>query len=309
MKRLFALLVSIVSAGLLAACGGDANGDLDDLPPISGGTGSLAVQVTDAPIDQVTSAVIQFSGLAIKRAGAPERVFTFDPPQRIDLLQLQGGQAAALLPLTVVDAGPYESMRLLVDADRNTASSHVVLPGGAIRPLVIPAGAESGLITRGFSVPAGGSASFTVDLDLRKSVIAPGSTAEPFLLEPHLRLVDNSSLGAISGSVAFNTLRNASCPFPLDPRLNTNLVYVFEGANVVPDDIDNRGVEPVNTARISSNVFGGAVYTVAFLPPGPYTVAFTCQGALEDPRRNDDLVFLGTRSVVVQALATTVVDF
>lgn len=305
-------LARLALVASLVACGGGGGSSGEN--PISGGiggTGTLSVNIADAPIDGAIAAVIQFSGIALKRSGADETVIRFDPPLRIDLLGLAPGESAPLLPATSVDAGPYESMRLLVDAGRDTLDSHLTLPGGAQRPLFIPSNAEAGLrITRGFSVPPGGrGAQFTIDFDLRKSVAAPASVLDPYPLEPALRLVDNATAGAIEGSAGAATLANASCPFAFNPALNVNLVYVFEGSNVTPDDIDRAGIEPVATARLEPNAFGAWTYRAAFLPAGRYTVAFTCQGASEDPRRNDNLVFLGTRNVVVNAAQASRADF
>lgn len=310
--RFIPALARLALLASLVACGGGGGSPGEN--PIAGGiggSGTISINIADAPIDGAVAAVVQFSGVALKRFGADESVFRFDPPLRIDLLGLEPGESVPLLAATSVPAGPYESMRLLVDASRETLDSHVTLPGGAQRALYIPSGAEAGLrIARGFSVPPGDrGAQFTLDFDLRRSVGAPASVLEPYPMAPSLRLVDNTTAGAIEGSVGAGTLANASCPFPFNPALNVNLVYVFEGSNVAPDDIDRAGVEPVTTARLELNTFGAWTYRAAFLPAGRYTAAFSCQGASEDPNRNDNLVFLGTRNVVVNAAQATREDF
>ena len=63
-----------------------------------------------------------------------------------------------------------------------------------------------------------------------------------------------------------------------------NVVYVYRGGNTTPDDLGSFG-EPVTTAPVSSNPekAGAYTYTVHFLDPGDYTVAFTCQGIDDDP--------------------------
>ncbi|TFY97986.1 DUF4382 domain-containing protein [Ramlibacter rhizophilus] len=298
----------LLALAALGACGG-GGGDPGSLP-IAGGTGAIALNVTDAPVDGLVRAVVQFSGVALKRFGQDEQVFTFDPPLRIDLLALQGFESAPLLPSTLVNAGPYESLRLVVDADRDSLESYVVLPGGAQRPLYLPSGAESGLrVTRGFSVPPGGPVALTIDFDLRKSLGEPDSALGPFPLRPALRLVNNSSIGGIQGTAGVAALADASCPFPANPELNVNLVYVFDGFGTQPDDIDGGGVEPVTTGRLQRNSLGAWFYRIGFLPPGQYTVAFTCQGASEDPQRSDNLVFLGARNVLVVTDQVTSADF
>lgn len=313
-SRLPALPAATLAAGLLAvACGGgggDSGIGFGGVVPPSLGNGAITLSVTDAPIDEAVSAVVQFSGVALRRLNGPETVLRFEQPLRVDLLALQGGQSAPLLPLTNVDAGRYEGMRLLVDASADSLDSFLLLPDGSTRALFIPEGSEQGLeITRGFTVPTGGRAAFTIDFDLRQSVAPPLTPGGAYPLEPQLRLVDDTLAGAIAGQVGPATLASFTCPFPSDPQLNVNLVYVYAGPNVPPDDIDRGGVEPVTTARVAPNAFGAWRYTAAFLPAGLYTVAFTCQGASENPVRSDNLVFLGVTNVLVEPLRTTVANF
>lgn len=50
-------------------------------------------------------------------------------------------------------------------------------------------------------------------------------------------------------------------------------------------------------------------YTAGFLTAGGYTVAFTCQGANDDPATDDTLAFLAAANVTVEAGTTVQVDF
>lgn len=298
--------LSLLALGLItASCGGGGGGP---------STGTLSVGVTDAPVDEATAVVVKFTGVAIKRAGADEEVFSFTAPRTIDLLALQGGNAASLLQGTTVTAGAYEWMRLQVEATGNTdgsgnpVDSYLQRTDGTKAPLFVPSGSQSGLkLVSGFSVPAGGTASFTIDFDLRKSITLPQSSGSPYFLKPALRLVDNAVAGTIAGTVSATTLGDASCP-NTDPTLNTNVVYVYAGSGVTPDDIGGTGAQPVTTATVTNNA-GTWRYTAAFLAPGSYTVAFTCQGASENPEANDALVFLGSRTATVTTGATTTSDF
>ena len=93
--------VAISMALGLGACGGSGGGGSD--------TGRLSLGVTDAPVDEASSVVVQFSGVAFKRAGAaPELVQNLTPsPRQLDLLQYQGGRAALLLDGVTLPAGDY----------------------------------------------------------------------------------------------------------------------------------------------------------------------------------------------------------
>lgn len=289
--------LSIAALALLAACGGGGGSS----------TGHLSLNITDAPVDDAKSVLVQFSGVALKPADGPEVVIDFDQPRTIDLLALQGGASATLLESVELVAGRYEWMRLMVQAQRGTLDSYVTLADDSQRSLFVPSGAETGLkLVRGFTVPANGSASFTIDFDLRKSLVDPGNPAGDIFLKPALRVVDNAQAGAIAGSVGTAAL--GSCANK-DPSQNSNVVYVFAGSGVSPDDIDGQGVEPVSTALAKPGTGGTYSYRAAFLSPGSYTVAFTCQGADDAPDSSQAIVFTGTRTVTVVADGTATADF
>ena len=306
-SRSFALLGAVMTA---AGCGGSDGG--------GPGTGTLSLQITDGAVDSAEHVYIQFSGLELQAAGGGRTTLYYcqdpaDPtktilspvpcttppaPKKLDLLALSGGLAETLLDDFTLPAGRYEWIRLMVDT-AGTRDSYIVLLGGAEHELTIPSGDQTGLkLNRGFNVPAGGSADFTIDFDLRKSVHVTG-TGE-YMLRPTLRLADNALVGAIAGTV------NAA----LVPGGCTPAVYVFEGGGITPDDIDGTAPDPVTTATVKLDSGSGTYkYKAAFLEAGSYTVAYTCQAAMDDPAVNDALVFSGTATVAVAAKTTTVHDF
>jgi hypothetical protein len=300
-KNLLLPVLGVSLAAILASCGGGSS---------DGATGTVSVAVTDAPVDQANAVVVEFTGVALRPAGGEEIIINFDSPRSIDLLALQGGDSAALLEGQTVPAGAYTGMRLLVNAARNNVDSYITLEDGTQHSLFIPSGAQNGLrLVSGFTVPTNGAASFTIDFDLRKSITSPQAAGSDFFLRPALRIVDNSEVGAIAGTVGPTTLADTSCPNQSDPTQNSNVVYVYEGADVVPDDIDTGSVNPITTANVADNGSGAFTYRAAFLSPGDYTVAFTCQAANDEADLDDTLVFLGTRTVSVAADGTTAADF
>lgn len=285
---------------LLSACGGSGGG---------GETGRLSLGVTDAPVDEASSVVVQFSGVAFKRAGsAPEVVQNLTPsPRQLDLLQYQGGRAAVLLDGVTLPAGDYQWIRLIVDNAPDVRDSYIVLTGGEECELRVPSGAESGLkLMRGFTLPADGSVALTVDFDLRKSIHAPpgqrsGACAVGYLMRPTLRLVDDANVGAIAGSVDSALIAEECLP----------KVYVFSGNAVTPDDLEETtgaDADPLVVASVAvENGSTAHPYRAAFLPPGPYTVAFTCDD--DDAAADETLVFTGAQSVTVQANLIATADF
>jgi hypothetical protein len=292
-----------LAAGALAltACGG--GGD-------SGGTGALSLHITDAPVDDAQAVVVQFHGIELNGPGGTTTLHycrdaasgqtvvspsacVQSAPLQLDLLTLNSGTSAVLLNAYTLPAGHYSWIRLLVDADPRVAGdSYIVLKNASNQyELEIPSGDQSGLkLNRGFTVPAGGHASFTIDFDLRKSVHLP-SSGTTYVLRPTLRIVDNVVVGAIAGTV---DLAGMTCASPA--------VYVYAGTSVTPDDVGGTGADPVTTALVDTTT---GQYRAAFLEPGTYTVALTCAAAQDNPATDDSITFSGAANVTVSANTTS----
>src|SRR5688572_1774975 len=251
---------------LISACG-DGNAPAD---------GRVTVSLTDMPVDNAEQVVIAVAGVAFKPEGSgPELVADF-APRSIDLLQYQNGQTAVLLQDMPMQAGRYQWLRLIVNTESNVRDSYIVLDGQECE-LNVPSGAESGLkMHRPIDVPVAGSLALTVDFDLHNSIRTPpgqagGACATGYVLRPTLRLVNDADVGAINGTVSFE-----SGSVPLDCRPN---VYLYEGT-VTPDDSEDStdaspDIDPF--AVVSVDIPEGSVigtYQAAFIPAGDYTAAF-----------------------------------
>ncbi|MDT8388710.1 MAG: DUF4382 domain-containing protein [Thiogranum sp.] len=289
------LRASILSASvalLLSACGGGGG---------SNSTGTLNLGITDAPVDEADHVWVEFTGVEIKPGGGNSFSVDFVAPRQIDLLALTGGTAELLLDGYVLDAGTYQWLRLKVNAEADSVFDSYIEIGGSQYELRIPSGDETGLkLNRPITIPEDGTASFTIDFDLRKSVHAPSGSI--YILRPTLRLVDNSTAGMLSGVVDPATIA-AECVGG-----DAAAIYVFEGAGATPDDVDGVDLDPVATASVDW-AMGDNSYTVAFLEAGDYTAAFTCDASLDDPATDDVLSFTGTTDLTVNAGQSTPLDF
>lgn len=281
-----------MAMALLAGCGGGSS---------ASGTGSMTLRLTDAPVDSAARVVVEFSGVELIHSDGGRETFDFETPRQIDLLALDGGETTLLLDGVTVDAGTYSQIRLMVNAGATGSDSYIELEDGGTYPLYIPSGNQTGLkLVGGFSVPSGGSADFTIDFDLRKSVTLPAGLGGSYILRPTLRVVQTPQTGQISGTVDASLATAADC---------SPVVYVYSGAGAEPDDVGG-AVEPVTTARVElDDGTGDYVYTAAFLPAGDYTVAFTCDAADDDPEADDDLTYEPAADASVAAGTTATVDF
>lgn len=290
LKKAAQVSTILLSGTLLAACGGD-----DDEA-----TGQLSLAVTDAPVDNATSVVVEFTGVELMGPGG-RTTFEFDEAHTIDLMNLQGSLSEPLISDETVAAGEYQWVRLMVNAEASTIDSYIELEDGTQHSLFIPSGAQTGLkLNSGFTVGAGTTANFTIDFDLRKSVHLPMNGNMDYYLRPSLRLIDNLEVGTIAGSV----------DAALVPETCSPGVYLFAGADVAPDDEDANEPNPVTSAMPALNEeTGNYDYEIGFVPAGEHTITFTCAAGDDQPDSDDDISFSNTQNVTVNAEETTTVDF
>ncbi len=311
--RAAALAASLTTA--LIGCGSSAGTTTAAVKTVAP-TGAITLRITDSPIDFADHVFIQVRGIQLQNSNGSGSTFYYcegpggervlqqtdcaqSAPLSFDVLALTDGLSDVLLGDQKIEAGKYVWMRLLVDAVSGVRDSFIVT-GGAEYELTMPSNEQTGLkIVRGFDVDANEIADFTVDFDLRKSVINT-KTGTEFMLRPTLRVVDSFASGAVAGTVDTSWMTQ-SCV--------KAVIYAFAGADVTPDDIDMIGAEPVTTARVHLDpVSGNYTYKLAFLDPGDYTVAFLCQGAGDDVEKNDTLIFSGATNVTVASGNTTQLD-
>jgi len=283
--------VLAASAVLLAGCGGSGSGE-------TAATGLLSLSVSDGPVHEAVKVCISFDEIELK-SGSETTIITpgqDDPPWKINLLDYQGTDSAPLLFDETVVAGDYQWIRLGVDAelggmggtgdDDLTSNqcdgdgSYIVMEEGGLHNLYIPSGAETGLkLVGGFTVPANGSANFTAEWDLGKSITAPpglgpNAPMEPdVVMRPVIRLVNNVEVGTLTGTVHDDLANENVCDDPW--------VHVFDGTVTLNAD------DSIATAMVDQQENGdGSMtwnYTVGFLLEGTYKAAFTCNGTDFEP--------------------------
>jgi len=299
MKRSIQLFtISALAAGI-AACGGSSDGTS------AGSTGTVSFNVTDAPAMEFSNVTIAFTGIFLKPADGEWVEFNFDQPKTWNLLELQSGLSEPLITDEEVPAGDYTQLRLLIDTD----GSFVTLKDqpDIEKSLAVPSGEQSGLKLNGdFVVAANTETDFTIDFDVKKSIVNPqGQSLADYLLKPSLRLVNNLEVGSISGEVDYTTINSTRLA---DDQLADcsggykGSVYVYQGENVTPFDlnVNSEEVQPVMAVPVTDDDNDGMyTYTAAFLPAGDYTIAYSCQ--LDDNQADDDLEFQGMQNVTVIA--------
>jgi len=151
---------------------------------------------------------------------------------------------------------------------------------------------------------------------LRRAITKPANK-DYYLLRPAVRIVDNSEVGIIEGTISDSLINDETCSSVMEgDSLEGNAVYLYTGQDAVTGDIfvDEQGSlvgddNPVTTATVNYNPDSDAYeYQIGFVPEGDYTLAFTCQALDDMPDTDDDLIFSAQSNVRVTAEQTETAD-
>jgi len=262
-------LGAIALLALLAGCEGDVTVDM----------------TTEAPANpNITQVQARVRGLEFTGSSGTETL-EFTDPQPLDFMDYAlDDNTFRLFTSEKLPEGRYTGVRLLFEDDQDEDEAFVVVTGNnsGTFPMNLAAG-ESASIDFEFEDNDSQSEAFTLMLDLRQSLSFDDDNDE-YTLTPVLRAVRTEDIGTIQGNLT------VSCP--AGDTLITGAVYLFQGQDITPDDLDGAGVEPFATSPVfTSNNNTSFFYSLRVLPEGNYTMAATCIGNDDDPASDEDLEF------------------
>jgi hypothetical protein len=296
-RKIRAILTQGMMATVASQCGGD---DGKIFVPGGDEQGAITISVTDAPVDDASQVMVQFASIDLL-SDTDDDINISLSNRAIDLLSLSDGASTALVTNQEIDSGTYTGIRFNLNATSTSQDgSFIITSTGQQFPLVLPNDADDLLtIDRDFTISDDSNLSLVVDFDLRSSII---QGSQVYTFRPVLRLVDNANAGIISGAIDSGLVPPNNC----DP-----FIYIYSGSDVVPDDIDSADdLDPVVSVPVKLNVSSATYrYRASFLEAGNYTVAYTCQGALDNPETNEGLVFSRIGNAAVTANQTLTLDF
>lgn len=259
-------------------------------------TGSVNLDITDAPVDKAQNVFVQFSGVTFQPTGADPINVTFSTPKTIDLLALKYGNTASLISGEKMRDGNYDSITLNVNAVGDGSDSYIVLTGSTTKIPLTMASTSGLTITGGFSVDKDATQNYVIDFDLRKSVRDPLTGTTNYQLKPALRLVNEDNSGSISGTVASASATGCA-------------VYVYQGSGATTGDEGSANPPYTSTLVQLDSASVNYIYKASFLPPGNYTVAATCAAASDSADVSGDITVSGGKNVSVQSGVNTVQNF
>jgi len=142
--------------------------------PTSATSGSLRINLKDAPTDQLSAVTVYISGLKVKASGMPVQTLATDigPVNLLDLTTDPIQLVAA-----AVDPGDYQFIQVELDASQSSVTDSATLE---VLPLKIPSSTIK--ILGGFTVDASHETTVTLDFNADKSLIQRGDGS--WLMKP-----------------------------------------------------------------------------------------------------------------------------
>lgn len=316
------LLICTLSAVFITACGGSSNGSSENTDNTA--LPSFSLSVSDAPVDELSEVIVCFNQIELKGNDA-DAIFTVGNEDGLiaanevcldnsgnvipntvglDLLQYTGSDSIALVDGISIAAGNYTQLRLImsdgsyvIDAQTNEKIS-ISVPSNELK-------------LDGFTATLGGTVDFTLEFDLNKAITNPVGQAGYFLKPRGVRLVNNNQAGHINGTVTETLLIDNQCTIPSDSTVNVASVYLYEGADLVIDTLEDNGGDDTGNLPYASttvtfdNEQTSYNFAIGFIDIGDYTVAISCDTD-DDPEIDEELTFFTSQSVTVIADKTPV---
>ncbi len=244
MKKFHALIGMIVSFTLMTLISGCGGGTSD----ATATTGTAYFNLADAPVDDknVLGVHVGFDAVMVKPAGSQWIVEELNETRVINLLDLQDGNSTFISQIEL-PTGRVNQVRLVINYDASFVELNTST-GIDTQPLDVPSNKEK--FVGGFVVPAGGDVNITADFDVRKSL--EFTKGQGYKLHPTIKIVDNSKVGEVSGTVT-----------GLDG--NTTVIYAYTDGTWEQE---------------TSNDFAGAV-TSSDATDGEYTLAWLSAGTYD----------------------------
>ncbi|MCR1024082.1 DUF4382 domain-containing protein [Cellulophaga baltica] len=240
LKLVFTSILSMVF--LLFGCS-------DNNDTANGGTGTLSIQLTDAPFlyDMVAEANVTIFKIDARYKGAVETdsvsadgnsfITLSEEEVPINLLELTNGITENLVNLEV-PAGTYDLVRVYVKG------VNVILNDGTVYDLNVPSGEQTGIkvfIQPGLVVKGGLSSDLLLDFDVSKSFVAKGgrNNLSGFNFKPEIKASNLATAGTLKGLVTTTEdnisvgLEGAQVSVIVADTINTTTFSDIDGSFVI----------------------------------------------------------------------------
>ena len=258
-QRLSAIALWVTSSVTILLTGpgcGQLVGNPHPPKDTGGGRSSIHVALTDAPIDDAKHLYVSFSRFALWHSTEVAWVdLNLSVEERVDILALREGITIPFGFHADIPLGRYE--RMLVQLDTSKPATLVYKNGEEIELAMVGDGSGRTEHDIFLDIEAGQTLHYTLDFDVRKSVIpkdaveldlisAPSTVT---VLAPHYRLVSDDEVGTVEGE---GEPGDVICLYEIDSEKDT----------------DELCLGSVNSGVVSAD----GKYKVPFMPAGSYGV-------------------------------------
>jgi hypothetical protein len=297
MNNIFKLsLIASLILGL-TACGSD---DSDSQPT----TALVSFSIADAPVDSAQEVNVSYASLTLQRTDQDDIELPIEDengdPISINLLDYQNGDSLLVLSDAELPVGEYSELIINTyecpqNQNGDTQYCNVVEDSNAVLPLKTP---SNKLRLGGFTVTTEGTQAYTIDFNLRKSLVSTAGGAS-YNLKPHgVTIIDNTTVGNVSGTVDPNLLSAGECVADTG-----NVVYLYTSP-IAEESVLGDEFDPEIDTEVPANVVqpyaskmvqldsetGEYSYSFAHLPAADYLLAFSCSAVNDDPELYDEIL-------------------
>lgn len=269
--------------------------------------GQLIVDISAAPPDDASSVHLAVTSVELLTSDGSLITVTPEDSNTFDLLAYTDGTTRRLIDEEADVAGDYIGLRLRFD----TEDAYVTTSSGAAYPIDLLSAGEYAALS--LQLDSSSSSALVVLLDLRFSLTDRREDLGHYQMIPVFRVVDADTAGGIVGSIASAQVQDSTCRAGRSAGVGV-AAYLYAGADVTPLDYydsgsSTRAAQPIASADVRLDSDGDWHFTLPFVAPGDYTVAWTCEGDDEQPRNDDGLVFRASTSVSVVEMQSSTVTF
>lgn len=187
-----------------------------------GNTGTMTVEMTDAPIDSADAVNVFIERVEVNRVGEPDGwTVLSEPQQEYDLLELTNG-ATTVIGSAELEAGTYPQIRLIL-----SQGGHSVEVDGTIYDMFVPSGAQTGVkLNINAEIEEDIEYVLLLDFDASRSVVKAGENDQnPFILKPVIKANEKAITGNIEGTV--------------DPATAEPVVYAIADSDTLASTVAN----------------------------------------------------------------------
>ncbi len=286
--KILPFMLLTVPALLLAGCGGDDSSSTQ--------TSNVSFAVSDAPVDDASSVTIAFTEVELIDSEGNSTTYPVNSDgdyQQIDLLDYQGTDSELIVTQTPIPVGIYKNLILHVSSESGV---NFVDDADGTQALKQP---SNKLKLGSFEVTSDATQEFTIEFDLRQSLVMRGNSGSQngYILKPHgVSIISNSDAANLNVTVNSNLYTSEECSDPT----NDAFVYLYQGSgDTLIDMVDTTDEDYVKGEEIPSGALApyataaadeqDGIYKFGYLPTGEYTIAFICDSNGDDPINYDQL--------------------